>query len=361
MRPTVIEPSSRCGTVEAPQDTPLDDRRAGFVLSLVVFLLFAIGIAGAASYQVVLNEGLLSVHANETQRALAIARASLQRYISMQVGVHEDIVTYPIEGGDAVVTARLVSEIDGFESLYLLSSEGVYTDPTFTGSAARRTVHQWAKKREVAPDHAAALTQATGNVRLHNPTETYGVDQALSADCEQTQTNIMGVLMGSGSLTIDGSADVSGTADSLTVGSMNAVLDTLGLDWDLLTNASFPVDYVNTWPSCGLPVDSFPVTRFTGDVTGAKGVCGRGVLIVAGTLDVQKDFAWNGVILAGYFKTPNDGFHVDGLVVSGLDGLGAYTDVRRSSYIHYNRCHAFDAGRRLSHFRPMGSTWWESL
>ena len=46
-----------------------------------------------------------------------------------------------IEGEDAVVTARLVAEIDDFETLYLLRSEGVYTDPTFTGSVAHRTVY----------------------------------------------------------------------------------------------------------------------------------------------------------------------------------------------------------------------------
>jgi hypothetical protein len=167
--------------------------------------------------------------------------------------------------------------------------------------------------------------------------------------------------MGSGALTIDGSADVNGTADSLTVGSMAAALDTLGLDWTLLTSASFPVDYVNTWPSCALPADSFTVTRFTGYVVGASGVCGRGVLIVAGMLDVQPNFSWDGVILAGHFNTPNENFTVNGVVVSGLDGLGAYTDVRQAGYTHYNRCYAFKAGRRLSHFRPVGSTWWESM
>ena len=341
--------------------SPPDDSRGGFVLALVVLLLFAIGIAGAAGYQVVLNEALLGVNAVETQRALSVARAGLQRYVAMQVGVHDTTVTYSIEGGDAVVTARLVAEVDDYETLYLLRSEGVYTDPTVSGAAARRVIYQYAMKREAALDHAAAFTQATGDMRLHNATETYGLDEAAALDCEQSQTDIMAVLMGSGSLTIDGSADVTGTADSLTVGSLAAVLDTLGLDWDLLTSTSFPVDYENVWPPCSLPADSFPVTRFTGNVTGTSSVCGRGVLIVAGTLTVEVDYSWEGVILAGYFNPPNDDFHVDGLVVSGLNGLGNYTDVRQNGFIHYNRCHAFDAGRRLSHFRLVGSTWWEGM
>ena len=145
-------------TFEPGHNEVVDDPRGGFVFALVVLLLFGIGIAGAAGYQIVLSEALLSVHAKETQAALSIARAGLRSYIGKQIGVHKDTVTYSIEGGDAVVTARLVSEINDFESLYLLRSEGVYTDPTFTGSAARRTVYRWAKKREVALDHVATMT-----------------------------------------------------------------------------------------------------------------------------------------------------------------------------------------------------------
>ena len=338
-----------------------DDPRSGFVLALVILLLLGIGVAGAAGYQVALNEALLSVHAKETQTALSIARAGLRSYIGKQIGVHEDTVTYSIEGGDAVVTARLVSEIDDYETLYLLGSEGVYTDPTYTGSAARRTVYQYAIKREVALDHLAALTQATGDVRLYSGTQTYGTDQAAAGACEQLTVDIMGVMMGTGDLQIDAQGAINGSTDSLTVGSMSAVLDALGLDWDLLTDTSFPVDYEDTWPPCFLPADEFPVTRFNGNVTGGVGVCGRGVLIVTGTLDVQPDFSWDGVILAGHFEAPIQQFHVDGLVVSGLDGLGGFTQVRMNASIRYDRCIAFKSGKRLSHFQPVGSTWWEEM
>ena len=338
-----------------------DDPRSGFVLALVVLLLFAIGVLGAAGYQVVLNEALLSVQAKETQTALSIARAGLRSYIGKQIGVHEDTVTYSIEGGDAVVTARLVAEVDDYETLYLLKSEGVYTDPTFTGSAARRTVYQWAVKREVVLDHLAALTQASGNVRLHNGTSLLGDDQASSSDCEQTQTDIIGVMMGSGALTIDGSANIDGSSDSVTVGSLSAVLDALGLDWDLLTDPDFPVDFDGVLPPTGLPADSFPVIRFPANLTVDSGDNGRGVLIVTGNLNVQNGWGWDGVILAGYFDAPNDPFQVRGLVVSGLNGAGGYTDIRTSASIAYNRCYAFKAGKRLSHFVPVGGTWWEEM
>ena len=284
----------------------VDDPRSGFVLALVVLLLFGIGIAGAAGYQIVFNEALLSVHAKETQTALSIARAGLRFYIGKQIGVHQDIVTYSINGGDAVVTARLVAEIDDFETLYLLRSEGVYTDPTFTGSAARRTVYQYAVKREVALNHMAAVTQVTGDLYVENNAHMDGDDGANNGACEQSSVTLIGVMMGSGALAVGGSP-LRGSPDSVSLGSATAALDSLGIDWDVLTDTDFPVDYEDTWPSCALPADSFTVTRFNGNLTTPGSVCGQGILIVTGNFTGGAGFQWDGILLAGYIvDTPNN-------------------------------------------------------
>ena len=166
----------------------------------------------------VLSEALLSVHAKETQTALSIARAGLRSFIGKQIGVHDTLVTYPIEGGDAVVTARLVSEINDFETLYLLGSEGVYTDPTFTGSPARRTVYQYAIKREVALDHVAMMTQVTGDLAVWPTAHVDGNEEA-GAGCEQASVDVIGAMMGSGTLTILGSTPIEGSPISTSLGS----------------------------------------------------------------------------------------------------------------------------------------------
>jgi len=344
----------------------VDDPRGGFVLALVVLLLFGIGVAGAAGYQIVFNEALLSVHAKETQTALSIARAGLRSYIGKQIGVHQDIVTYSIEGGDAVVTARLVAEIDDFQTLYLLQSEGVYTDPTFTGSAARRTVYQYAVKREVALDHLAAFTQVTGDVLVDNGADVDGNDAAGGGECEQTSVDIYAAMMGTGTLTIQSGNPLHGPdPEVLNVGSEAAVLDSLGIDWDLLTSTDFPVDYEDTWPSCALPADSFPVTRWNGTTAVNSGTCGRGVLIVDGTLQIYDEFSWDGIILArrilAAWWSGDVDYEINGLVVTGLNGAGNDTDYEDNQSIYYDRCMAFKAGKRLSHFQPMGSTWWEEM
>ena len=291
MRPT-RETSSPLGVLEAPWDAPVaprctavapwavaqrppEDPRAGFVLALVVLLLFAIGIAGAAGYQVVLNEAQLAVHAKETQRALSIARAGLHRYIANEVGVHEDTVTYSIEDGDAVVSARLVAEVDDFETLYLLSSEGVYTDPTVSGTAARRTVHQFAVKREIALNHVAMMTQVTGDLYVQNDAHIDANDGASLGACQQSSVDLTALIMGSGLASIQPPDPIDGpNPEVVSLGSAEAALNAIGIDWDVLTDPDFPVDYENTWPSCALPADSFTVTRFNGNVTGPSPVCG---------------------------------------------------------------------------------------
>ncbi len=333
-----------------------DDPRSGFVLVLVVLLLFGIGVAAAASYQIVFSEALLSVHAKETQTALSIARAGLRSYVGKQIGVHQDTVTYSIEGGDAVVTARLVVE-DDFESLYLLSSEGVYTDPTFTGSAARRTVYQYALKREVALDHFAAVTQVSGDLTVNSGVTVTGNTSA--GVCTQSPVNIIGAVLGSGALFASGS--LNGNPNSLVLGSMAAAMDSLGLAWDVLSDPDFPVDYEDTWPSCSLPADSFTVTRFNGGASPPAGVCGRGVLIVTGHLYPGDGFTWDGVVLAGHLEPTLNDYTINGLLVAGLDGNSNATTLNSGIVIQYDHCNAFWAGKRLSHFKPVGGTWWEEM
>ncbi len=337
-----------------------DDPRGGFVLALVVLLLFGIGVAGAAGYQVVFNEALLSVHAKETQTALAIARAGLRSYVGKQIGVHEDTATYAIAGGDAVVTARLVSEIDDFETLYLLGSEGVYTDPTFTGSAARRTVYQYAVKREVALNHVAMMTQVTGDLYVDHDAHIDGTDGAGALACAQTSVDLTALMMGSGSVTIEPPDPIDGPDPEVVSLGAAAALDAIGIDWAVLTDPAFPVDYEDTWPSCALPVDSFTVTRFNGNLSSSP-PCGQGILIVTGDFTGAAGLQWNGILLAGHIVTTPNNYRIDGLVVGGLDGNGTGTTLDDGTHIDYHRCYAFQAGKRLSHFEPVGSTWWEEM
>ena len=142
---------------------------------------------------------------------------------------------------------------------------------------------------------------------------------------------------------------------------MTAAMDSLGLNWAALTDPDFPVDFEDTWPSCALPADSFTVTRFNGSLSAPAGVCGRGVLIVTGGLTFGDLFTWDGVVLAGHIETTTNDYTIDGLLVAGLDGNSNATTLNDGIDIRYDYCNAFWAGKRLSHFVPVGSTWWEEM
>ena len=261
-----------------------------------------------------------------------------------------------------MITARLVSEIDDFETLYLLGSQGVYTDPTFTGSAARRTVYQYAIKREVAMNHVAMMTQVTGDLYVEDDAHIDGNEEA-GAGCPQASVDITALIMGSGSVTVQAGDDpIDGpNPEIVSLGTSAAALNAIGIDWAILTDPAFPVDYENTWPSCALPVDSFTVTRFNGNLSSSPPCNRPGVLIVTGSFTGAAGLQWDGILLAGHIATTTNNYRIDGLVVGGLDGNGTFTRLDDDTHIDYHRCYAFEAGKRLSHFEPVGSTWWEEM
>ena len=80
-----------------------------------------------------------------------------------------------------------------------------------------------------------------------------------------------------------------------------------------------------------------------------------------GNLTPGHNFYWDGIILAGYVVSTFNDFRIYGLLVGGLDNAGLQTDYNNDTWVRYDRCKAFKAGRRLSHFRPVGATWWESM
>ena len=155
--------------------------------------------------------------------------------------------------------------------------------------------------------------------------------------------------MGSGLATIQSGDDpIDGPNPEVNHLGLAAALDSIGINWDVLTDTNFAVDYEDVWPpwgSCGLPWASATVTRFNGNVTTPGSVCGKGVLIVTGDFTAAAGFQWNGILLAGHIVTTNDNFRIDGLVVGGLDGNGSHT---RSAVPGGRKCRA---GLRLAtHF-----------
>ena len=108
--------------------SPTRGDRSGFVLMLVVLMLFAISLAAATGYEMVRSEFLLSAQNRDGQQALSVARAGLQRFLGEHVGHISDTVRYAVGDGIATVTARKLYERDADNHLYYIRSEGTLDD-----------------------------------------------------------------------------------------------------------------------------------------------------------------------------------------------------------------------------------------
>lgn len=336
--------------------------RGGFALVMVVFLLFAVAVAAATGYQVVMSEFAMARMNRDGQEALAVARAGLQRYLGETVGVVGTNVSYAIGNGIATVTARRVLQKDSLNHLYYIRSEGRVEDPRTPLLPARRSVATYAWHRMNPIPLKAAVWVSGGTTTFSNPffstTTISGFDAATTAECAGGGTaGTRAVAKGSGS--IGGVAPTGPAPTSVTWGGFTAFRDTVKIRWDILSNPSFPVDFQGAYPSWGaLPADSFPIVRFVGNHT-TGGVSGRGVLIVTGTLTMNSVFSWDGIILAGAVASVGSFAYpsVNGMLIAGLNASNANVTLRGT--YRYHSCNAYKANRALSYLEVVDGTLFE--
>lgn len=342
--------------------------RDGFAVAVVVFLLFAIAVAGATGYQIVRLEAELASQGREGEVALSVASAGLQRYLGEQVGVPADSASYVIGDGTAAVVSRKLAEVDSVTDLYVLSSVGTVVDSRWPDSPARRTVRQHALLRKDPVGIHAALTVAAGNVRLRSNATVDGDDEANPGDCTNGGFFDRAGIGNTGSYNATGNASVDGSPDHIQLGSYAAIMDSVKVRWDVLQSSSFPIAHDGSPPNwASIPADSFPLVRATQDLQGNFSWSGRGVLIVPGEFTVSNFFSWNGIILAGSLGDLEGGrffgfnlVNIHGLVIGGLDGSQGSVELRKVN-LDYNSCYAMSASESLAYLEPVEGTWYEGL
>lgn len=337
---------------------PLSGERSGFALAMVVLLLFAIGVAAAAAYEVVSTEFMLSTETRESVTALTVARAGLQRFIAEQMGTVGDSDSYAIGNGIATVTSRQVLEKDSLTYLYYLRSDGEVTDPRTPNSPARRSVATYAWLRMSPLKHKAAMLMAsTGVTYQYGWTTADGHDHATSSDCSGGGTAGVAGAVAAGNVKTRYGATVAGNPDSRKYHDRTAVIDSAGIRWDILSDPNFPVEFDGSPPDWGaIPSDSFPVVRYVGNLDASSSWSGHGVLIVTGRLTLGWGFNWQGIILAGSLADVGWSFPVvQGTLVSGLNGTDGSLSIRSGTY-EYNSCDVYAADRSLSYLDVVDKT-----
>jgi len=338
----------------------------GFVLALVVLMLFAISVAGAAGYLVVNTEFSMSRYSGEGTEAETVARAGLHRFVAEQLGVVGDSVSYAIGDGVALITSRKIAELDSLTHVYYIRSEATVADPFQPNTPARRVVGAYAYYHYRPLKHLGALvlTSDAGwsdNVNAVGA-EVDGDDHNSSVDCPGGgAASIPGIVARTGAGTVNGGQLEGSPNYELWSGGYSAVYDSVALRWDVLTDPNLPVDFDDVQPNFGsLPADSFPVVRVHGYFNPGSGWSGRGVLIVDGELDGASGFVWNGIILAGQLDDIHES-DVNGMVIGGLSGASAYTNIYWRGRLRYYSCNVYAANESLSYLELIDNTEFEAF
>jgi hypothetical protein len=340
--------------------------RGGFVLALVVLMLFAISVAGAAGYLVVNTEYSMARHAGQGAEALSVARAGLHRFVAEQLGVVGDSVSYAIGDGVALVTTRRVLQKDSDTDLYYIRSEGTLGDVFTPAAPARRVVGGYAvhHRRPLRP-HAAFVMAAERVYAQNAGGRIDGNDFSTDPACPGSGAPpVAPAITGAIARTATGGLSggiLAGSPNGETWGGGFAqIYDSVALRWDILSDPSFPVDFDGVLPNYGsIPSDSFPVVRVHGYFNPGSGWSGRGLLIVNGELDAASGFVWEGIVLAGSVDDVHEG-SVSGMLVAGLDGPNTFSDVYWTGTIRYYSCLVDRANESLSYLELLDNTVFEA-
>ncbi|MDH3272131.1 MAG: hypothetical protein OEN56_12400 [Gemmatimonadota bacterium] len=332
--------------------------RGGFVLALVVFMLFAISVAGMTGYLVVSSEFELSKHSGQGAEALAVARAGLERFTAEQYGVVDDTVAYALGNGVATVTTRKLFARDSITDMYYIRSEATVDDIFTPGAPARRVVGGYAIHHRRPLAHHAVVMVGADNVEVRGGGEAHGWDYKTVADCPGGgASQITGVITRL-SVTESATDDIEGSPEyELWSGGWAEIVDSVGLRWDVLSDPNFAVDYENTLPSfASLPADSFPLIRYTGWVN--ANFTGRGVLIVDGVFDPGSSFVWDGIVLAKEVDDIIQG-DLDGILIAGFEGPNTYSTVDFRTDVNYHSCYVYRANETLAYLELLPNTIFE--
>jgi len=338
---------------------PESATRGGFVLALVVLMLFAISVAGATGYLVVASEFTMSRGASEGAEALAVARAGLQRFVAEQLGVVGDSVSYAIGDGVALITTRKLSEQDSINDLYYIRSEGTVTNILQPNTPATRVVGGYAWHRRRPLSHHAALMISANRINVLG--DVIGIDSATVLDCAGGGT--AGITAAIATSQVQAwsfwGGTLNGNPDKETwPGGYAQMYDSVDLRWDVLSDPNFPVEFEDSPPNfASLPADSFPVVRYNGDLWAGSSWAGRGVLIVTGRLGTNSAFQWDGIVLAG--SVANQWGEVQGMMVGGLDGTNPQSTVWWVGGAYYNSCNVYAANESLSYLELLENTVFE--
>lgn len=344
-----------------------DPRRRGFVLALVVFLLFAVGMASTVAFQLVQAEWRMALGGEEAMEALVVARAGLDRYVAERIGTPAEH-TYAVGEARVTIVPRRVRRVDASTELWYLEATAAVADSRLPADPARRRAGMFALLHTQPVARRAAVVASSGSVELETswgwPGTIDGDDAAPSTGCPGGGTeDVVGLVSRDPVVPVGPGWTFRGSPREVAVSDHDAIEALAGVRWDVLTDPTFPIAHDGSVPPWwSMAADSFPVVRYDGDLRADWGWAGRGVLIVTGSFQPSWGFWWEGIILAGSMNTGDDftPLLLEGMLVTGLNGSGEGT-VRFKGFtdVAYHSCNTRAANRSLAYLEPLENGAWE--
>lgn len=326
----------------------------GFVLSLVIFAVAALSIAGTALFLVVQSEGAMADSGADTSAAYHLANAGLARYMGENFGMPRPEVTYEMGGGTVTVRATFIAAQSRTDDVYLITAAAELRNRLSSRLSTRREVSQFARLQRQPFTPTAAGIFAADDVKTRNVTIS-------GADACGVGPAIAGV-------GISGTNDVRGTISGsppVMFSPYPALVGGVGLGWETMNDPALPFDYEipsEGWPNFlwGVPPDEYPTIRVDGNLNATWLRSGRGLLVVTGELNLGHAFSWDGVILAGSIRARTTArAQIRGVLLTGFDGQQSSLDLKEFQ-VDYDSCSVLAASQGIALLTPVSNTWWES-
>lgn len=328
----------------------------GFVLSLVIFAVAALSVAGTALYLVVQSESAMADAGAESSRTFHLANAGLARYMAESFGDPTPERVYAMGGGTVTVTAARALTLGDSVAVYLLRSEAEVPDRRIRDLVSRSSVQQYATLRLQPFRPIAGLVVASSDLNTHSVIID-GRDQCATPGA--AVAGIAGLRRGNMLGTIDGSPD-------MVTQTYSSMMDAINLDWAAVTDLSMPFDFeypAEPWPnfnSTQVAADEYPTTRVDGNLRASDIRSGRGLLVVTGNIELDEGFTWDGAILAGGLVGSTATATVNGALLTGFAGIQSGRIDLRNTRIMFNSCNVRRASVGIAMLSPVLNTWWET-
>jgi Tfp pilus assembly protein PilX len=356
---------------------PGTDRRPrrGFVLPTTILVVTLLTVMLAAAFILVSADYRTTLNAFASARALALAQAGLQNYLSVGhnlLALTQDSTTYTFSNGWASVIARRLRDSTTTAplqpALWVVEAIGFDTVRALSGQPnGQRAVAQFATLQPGNLPARAAITAANGDSMIGagaNPVDGRNFAFAITGCTIPARADTMGLTVPgpagpAGGYVGPGGNDVNGVkgvgASIEYRSSASAVIDSTRIDWAKLVAGQFTPDFVGVLPDAGN--NTYQSHYFVGNLTIDAGQR-RGLLVVTGNVTFSSGAHWDGVIIAGGYIDFGPSFTLHGMAITGLNGTPGRNRINRAAgTIEWDWCYSHASIASLMYLVPIKNAW----